>query len=759
MIKFPTPFFFYQCLRRFIPGVLALLVPCGSAVASNASVSVPANGLTVQVDSSDGTYRLVSENPPWTLAGHLAAPLDHVTTGSGHDDLGDYQQIAFQWQEADLPLSGSIRIYLTRPLALFSQTCGTASSAPPSPFPAFTRVPRGLHVFSYGSHEFAPPNFHANDISTPWLLFDNDANAFVISPASHFMVASMSGDGRTEVASGLNPALRNLPANFTQQTLLAFGHGINQTWDSWGRALLDLQHAQRPANDADTMLKYLGYWTDNGAAYYYNYDPAKGYAGTLQSLVERYRREQIPIHYLQLDSWWYYKTTTGADGSSGKDKKVDKLPEGEWNRYGGLLEYKAHPALFPNGLDSFQKEIGLPLVTHNRWIDPASPYHQHYRISGIAAVDPKWWDDIADYLKTSGIVTYEQDWLDRIYHYSPAFSTNVATGSDFLDDMADACRQKGITMQYCMPLPCYFLQGCRYDNLTTIRTSDDRFNTNKWNDFLYTSRLAYSVHIWPWADVYMSAETNNVLLSTLSSGPVGIGDAIGHEDKGNLVRAVRADGVIVKPDVPIVPLDSSYIADAQKIPAPLIASTYTGNDLYKTHYVFAFNRPGTPDDNIHFTPRELGLNGRVYVYDYFSGVGKLLDAGDGFSAPLPRNDSAFYVVTPILQSGIAFLGDKNKFVGTGKQRITSIDDQTGGLTVGVAFAENEKSVTLHGFADVAPKVTVQGGSNDRVHYNSATHYFTVKINANNSSPVDTSAGDPVRRMTVVVEAPEKLAGK
>ena len=52
--------------------------------------------------------------------------------------------------------------------------------------------------------------------------------------------------------------------------------------------------------------------------------------------------------------------------------------------------------------------------------------------------------------------------------------------------------------------------------------------------------------------------------------------------------------MIVKPDAPIVPLDRSYIADAEKKPAPLTASTYTDHGGIKTEYVFAFNRPKTP---------------------------------------------------------------------------------------------------------------------------------------------------------------------
>ena len=500
------------------------------------------------------------------------------------------------------------------------------------------------------------------------------------------------------------------------------------------------------------MLKYLGYWTDNGATYYDNYETNLGYAWTLKSLVGGFREEQIPVRYLQLDSWWYDKSTTEPDGLPGKSKKIDKLPEGQWNAYGGLLKYEADSSLFPEGLDAFQKSIGLPLVTHNRWVDRASPYHQQFKISGIAAVDPKWWGQIADYLKASGIVTYEQDWLDRIYTYSPAFSSNLDVGEDFLDDMARACDQQGITMQYCMPYPCYFLEGSHYENLTTIRTSGDRFNTNHWNDFLYTSRLAESMGIWPWTDVYMSSEIDNLLLSTLSAGPVGIGDAIGTVNKANLLQAVRADGVIVKPDAPIVPLDSSYIADAINKPAPLTASTCTDHDGIKTAYVFAFNRPGTPTGRVRFSSAEVGLSGPAYVYDYFSRSGHLLKDRAHFTAPLTGDACAFYAVAPVGPSGIAFLGDRNKFVGTGRQRIASLHDEPGKLTVGVVLAPNEPSVILHGYAAIKPKITVISGLDDPVQYDPASHYFRIEVKpAAGDAPVSDSSGNPVRQLTVVLD--------
>ncbi len=245
----------------------------------------------------------------------------------------------------------------------------------------------------------------------------------------------------------------------------------------------------RPDNEADIGLRYLGYWTDNGAAYYYNYDTNTGYAGTLEILASLYRDENIPIRYMQLDSWWYYKTFAGANGKIGKTKNP-RLPQGEWNRYGGLLEYRAHPAVLPDGLGGFHKDVNLPLITHNRWIDPASPYRQKYQVSGIAAVDPKFWDAIMSNISSNGVTCYEQDWINEIYANSPELQSTLGIGDAFADNMARAAKENNVSVQYCMALPRFFLQGSHYPNLTTIRTSDDHFQRSRWDDFLFVSQLA-----------------------------------------------------------------------------------------------------------------------------------------------------------------------------------------------------------------------------------------------------------------------------
>jgi hypothetical protein len=48
------------------------------------------------------------------------------------------------------------------------------------------------------------------------------------------------------------------------------------------------------------------------------------------------------------------------------------------------------------------------LITHARWIDPASPYRQMYRMSGNVVLDKAYWDTVAVYLSTAGVATYER---------------------------------------------------------------------------------------------------------------------------------------------------------------------------------------------------------------------------------------------------------------------------------------------------------------------------------------------------------------
>ncbi len=738
--------------------VIALVGMMSVAATRAVTVSSAVTGLAVSLQAGTGDYQVVARAPAWRFAGSLGASAHQVQTDRGKDRIGAYQQLTFTWQSGPSPLRGMIRLYERHAVVLFRYTYLKPTAPPSVAFPRFTSMPPHLDRFSYRNVPFAPPQFKLGQYGTPWLLFDAKANAMVISPASHFIIAAMRGDGRHLMASGLNSQLSRVPAGFRQQTLMVVTPGIRDAWDIWGHALTALGGKRRPGNEADVTLKYYGYWTDNGAHYYYRFDPQLGYEGTLEAVIAQYRKEKIPVHYLQLDSWWYEKAYPGIPPGD---------TTGRWNSFGGIMRYHADPTLFPQGLAAFQRAVGLPLVTHSRWISRHSPYRREYRISGIAPIGMKWWNHITAYLESSGVVTYEQDWQSLIDQKSPAFHNTINTGEEFYDHMALACQRHGLTMQYCMALPCDFLQGSRYGNLTSIRVSDDRFSRWRWRNFLYTSQLAESIGSWPWPDVYDSYEIDNLLLDALSAGPVGTGDALGAEDRRNILKVVRADGVIVKPDVPITPLDRMYVEDAtprharlgamaarslggrtRGADSPFIASTWTADDNVRTAYVFAFSRSGKVHQTVTFSPEEAGTRGPVVVYNYFEHVVRPVGRGQKFSAMIGPGEAAYYIVAPVGPSGIALFGDRGKFVSMGKERIASLQELPHAVRVRVLFATNENEVTLFGDAPSEPTVTVQGGHARAVTFNPNTGYFSVRIVPETGAPPVKLNGDWVRQVEV-----------
>jgi hypothetical protein len=726
------------------------------------------SGVSAHLDEATGNYSISAAAPQWTFSGTLGSAARDLRKAEGQDRVGAYQQLTFSWQNGDNPLQGTIRLYQDRPLILFQCKYLKAASPASVAFPSFTGIPSGLHHFSYVNGAFAAPQFELGQYGTPWLLFDDKANATLISPESHFIIAAMRGDGDHLIESGMNDKLTGVPAGFTQQTLMAIAPGIRHTFDTWGTALIALGGKTRPGNESDMTLKYYGYWTDNGAAYYYRFDPSLGYAGTLEAVIKRYREERIPVRYLQLDSWWYDKSYPGMSPDD---------HTGNWKSFGGIMQFRADASLFPQGLEAFEKTVGLPFVVHSRWISRQSPYHQNYKISGIAPVGAKWWNDTADYLQSNGVITYEQDWQSRITAQSPDFLSTIDTGDDFYNNMANSCQAHRLTMQYCMALPSDFLEGSRYGNLTSIRTSDDRFSRPRWRNFLYTSQLAYAIGSWPWTDVFFSYETNNMIIDTLSAGPVGTGDALGAEDRKNIMKAVRGDGVIVKPDVPLMPLDRMYVEDAalysdaaQAAPtggigtfqgetphrgqAPFIASTWTSDGAIRTAYVFAFSRSASVYQTVHFTPEEAGAGSSpACVYDYFSHLVSHVAGGQEFKSFIGGGETGYYIVAPVGPSGIAFFGDQGKFASMGRQRIASITEGPHSVTTDVLFAAGDNSVTLFGDAPSAPSVAVHGGSAGVVSFHKNDGYFSVRVTPDTSAPAVTDNGDPVRNVSVKISLP------
>jgi hypothetical protein len=663
-----------------------------------------AGGVTAAVDPG-GSYDLWVAKPGWHFGGNIGAPLSNITAVTGADAIGPYSEISFDFQ-TDAARHGAVRAYANQPVVLFTITY---SSAAPNAFffPNWSQYPQNLDRLTY-SGIFAPPSFNSSSNEGPWAFFDSSANAFIVSPAGHFMVSTTGFGPNGELASGISTQIATLPQGFQQRTFLVVEPGINRAFETWGHAMTAYFGKTRPANDADTSLNKIGYWTDNGATYYYHTADGLPYEQTLSGIKSNFDRLGIGLGYIQLDSWFY-----------------PKGPNASWSANGsGIYQYLAAPALFPDSLSGFQRSLGVPLITHARWIDPSSPYHQTYKMSGNVVTDPLYWNSTAGYLASSGVATYEQDWLDDKAHTD----FNLTDPDLFLDNMASALSQRGLTVQYCMASPRHFLHSVRHNNVTTIRTSEDRFVPARWTNFLYTSRLAAALGLWPFTDVLMSTETGNLLVATLSGGPVGIGDPIGAISGPNLLRAARADGVIVKPDVPLTPIDSSYFGAAHapnlaQITGAQIAAAHTDFGTLRTSYVLAYAQGG--DAIATFQPSDLGVDRPAYLYDYFGGSGRVVHPSDTVSMPT-AGGVLYLIAAPIGPSGIAILGDLGQFVTAGKKRIAAMGDY-GVVHVNVVFANGEKSRILSGYSPSAPVARASAGTAGPVKFDAATQRFQLAV--------------------------------
>jgi autotransporter-associated beta strand protein len=669
-----------------------------------------ATGLTVRCDST-GIYTINSQSPAWTFGGSLGTQPSSLALNSGSDNIGPYSEVTFFYTNGVGQLAG-IRAYSNQPVVLFSQTC-LAASANNLAFPRLTTYPTNLYHIGFAS-TFGIYSFSMLSGDSPWLFFDTNFNSFLVSPAANFMLANnVAAANNGPLTCGLSSAITSLPAHFTHRTLLVVQSGINRTFETWGNALTGLSGKIRPANDAAVELNKLGYWTDNGAVYYYNYDATRGYAGTLLAVRDEFASKGVALGYMQLDSWWYPKSYLAT------------WQGGPTNNRGGIFLYQADAQLFPAGLAAFHQQLGLPLLTHARWIDDYSPYRTNYALSKNAPVDPAYWSNILAAIAAGGVVTYEQDWMDN--NCLPLINLNDPPA--FMNGMAAAAASNGLHLQYCMPLPRHYLQGSLYNNLLTMRVCNDHFTAGNWNPFLYDSRLVSAAGAWPWCDVFMSSEPRSVLLATLSGGPVGPGDALGAVNAANLVKSVRADSVIVKPDVPLLPLDSTYLGDAQGNNQPMVAAASTDHNGLKAFYVFSYARQSA-NATASFASSALGLSGDAYVYDYFNHTGAIISNGAAFSFTTTLADvnvgGSYFIVVPIGPSGLALVGDTNKFVTLSRKRVSDLSD-TGIIAATLQFAAGETNLLLSGYSPSMPFVSASVGAVNAVTYDALNHWFSAGI--------------------------------
>ncbi|CAM2722812.1 unnamed protein product [Rotaria socialis] len=523
--------------------------------------------------------------------------------------------------------------------------------------------------------------------SGPIVLFNfsqqGEGDILVLSPFSRFMATSLSQTSKNTLEYGVMGSMLSIPANYNHSMFALYSSGgINEGIREWGQIMQREYTRTNQHRLNDPTINYLGYYTDNGGYYYYNTEKGINYEETMVNV-----RHQIPLpfHYIQLDSWWYYKGI--GDGVS---------------------QWTARPDIFPDGLQTLHRRLeNIPLAAHNRYWAFDTVYKQNYSFvldesnkKALPIGNDSFWIDLFSQAHDWGLVLYEQDWLDRqTIDFLPT-RTDIDLGHQWLMSMGDAGEKIGINIQYCMSLPRHILTALQIPRVTHARTSTDyafhlRGKAQQWAIGI-SSMFADAMGVAPFKDVFWSTSfqpgspykpdakevlpEREILIATLSTGPVGPGDAINYTNVQSIMKCCREDGLILKPELPLTMINrlASDWAFHNGVSQGELYSTRTTINDQTFHVIFA---SAMKQDYLVY-PSMIGAQpGVIWSYDNSSVVSTFDDVN-------PLNVSAskchdlsicLWYVSPVIElSGstkYALLGEWNKWTAISHQRIVSIDNQ------------------------------------------------------------------------------------
>lgn len=578
--------------------------------------------------------------------------------------------------------------------------------------------PTGLRALGHQYTEFALPT-QAGETLDRWFLFPfrpavvlplwlcaPDGRTLLLAPLDtfHEQVLTVPTSDRPDAGLtwGWHGDLDDVPAGFSSSLAVLAGDSPRALLDRWA-AMLDVVE-RRPA-DHDTLGRSVSYWTDNGAAYWYRTEPPRSVTRTLVDAVASVEATGVPVGALQLDSWFYPHET------------LRPFDTDEWVvPPTGLVDWAPREDILPDGFGPLRDGVGdRPLVTHCRHLSATSPLASRFDCWTDDAYahpsGPEYYEELLDRAADWGVETFEHDWLVECFLGVRGLRAAPGRARAWQEGIDAAARDRGMTLQWCMATPADFCQTATLGQVTSIRTSGDHGYIVGpgflWAWFCYTNALARALGLAPFKDVFTSGGEHGeveALLSALSTGPVGVGDAIGTTDAAVVLATCRADGVIVRPDVPLAAVDACFRQHAVARPVPLVAECHTDHGAGRWVQVFCSNT-FQGDEPVEGTV-DLGPawpRGPVVALDLRSGA--VTRPRSGWDVALDPASWTHHLLAPDL-GGVAVFGDVSKHAPVGRARITGIDRHDEGLDVVVAG--HGEVVMVSGWAEVPVTAAVDG---------------------------------------------------
>jgi hypothetical protein len=552
-----------------------LFLLCLLAVAAALAVAgSPATDLMVEMNSN-GSYFVGFKGENYQKVWFYSGPTmitqdDHSFTTedgslvlsqekqiSGTDGFGAYEGKSYEWMcgKDTLCFNTQIRRYEGQGLVQFVQTFltsvknseGSATSVMSS-FPTLytNSTDKDIGFMTYSGAQVADVHFGVWNLMSdipggldggmPLILFDSKLRyTMVLSASSEFMASNQAllftQDRRRVFGFGVLGSATYVPRAFVHTTMLYVGGGVTASVLGWGGLLLKYYNKTSEVREKDKSINYLGYWTDNGACYYYYKGKFPNNEDTMIAVHEDAMSKDIPYGYLQLDSWWYYKGYND-----------------------GVKNWTANVTVFPDGVESVAKRTGWPVVAHNKYWAKDTDYAKQNGgkfdfIIGESEALPNsaefWTYLLTIARKNWNVIVYEQDWLHVQTGEFDPLKESVTLGKQWLTDMGTAASQNDITIQYCSPFPRHLLQSVSIQAVTQTRVSGDYHPGGSQWAIGETTLLAHALGLAAFKDTFHTvskeseckfttletATIHETVVASLSGGPIGPSDAIGQANR------------------------------------------------------------------------------------------------------------------------------------------------------------------------------------------------------------------------------------
>lgn len=677
----------------------------------------------------------------------------------GKDSLGSYEAYSETALAGLLDLC--IKVYAEQGFMVFEQTFQedvvqdsahkSLFSPPKYSFPSFlnSQWDKGLYMHSFEAGIFHYPLFYQGmafqspDTGKhgPLLIYDEDFHTLIFSPLSHPLHSSLYIDpADSAIYTGFPEGVPFIPQGTTYRSILVSGKGINATYDKWGQLLQDYHHSKPVEEQADRVLSHLSYWTDAGAAYWYNTPQGKSYWETLQSLKAHHDSIGLPIGLYQLDSWWYERSG-GYLASVHRWLPRDTVACRNFNaRDAGKQRTRMVPVFEGHSMEEVQDLLGAPLAAHFKHVSVGSPYiegnsspHQEEQFDFYThkyAVPQDYQNARAffDYLtrnKDWELAHFEHDWLNWIWNDVKPF-WDLKVGSAFFRGMNDAMQADSLgwnnvghrTIQLCMSNASTTLHSVRMPAVTTIRSSidtdyPDSEGPQRWFWNTFSGRFITTLGKYPFMDNRHSSwlagqhpEAHaelEFIWSNLHGAPLGLGDTLGNENMTLIQKAILPDGRLLKPSLKARPYDKNYLEHPMTDSSELALGIFAGDSLGKYTYYYSLHM----NCNTAGKPTLMAYNLRDYIQTYYPGneadtrylvywFGEECFTQSYYDQPLldtvERQGMSYQVIAPMMDNEMAFLGCLDKHVPLSHLLFEDLQSHEQGFSVQIKGKTGQKTL-------------------------------------------------------------------